>query len=294
MSKYSHSDNTDKNKGTIKIDARRSAWRTVLLTVLLGVILVVVVFPFYWLVVASTRKSADVFSKTPQLIPGKEFINNLHNLVANSQFSSAIVNSLVISVTYVALGIVICSLAGYAFAKYSFRGQKILFGLVIAVMALPSQVTLVPLFKMMLSLHWLGSYQALILPELALPFGVFLMRQSMSSFPTEIIESARIDGAGELRILLTIVLPTMRPSLAALAIFLFLGRWNDFVYPLVITRTPEQYTIPVALATLQGIGSTDYGQLLAGTAISIVPVLILFIFLQKQFVSGMFAGSIKE
>jgi lactose/L-arabinose transport system permease protein len=147
---------------------------------------------------------------------------------------------------------------------------------------------------MMLSLHWLGSYQALILPELALPFGVFLMRQSMSSFPTEIIESARIDGAGELRILLTIVLPTMRPSLAALAIFLFLGRWNDFVYPLVITRTPEQYTIPVALATLQGIGSTDYGQLLAGTAISIVPVLILFIFLQKQFVSGMFAGSIKE
>ncbi len=246
-----------------RIDAKRNGWRTVGLTAILGIGLIVFVFPFYWLLVASTRKSTDVFSKTPHMIPGTELFNNIRNLMTNTQFGDAIVNSLIVSVTYVIVGGVICSLAGYAFAQYRFRGRNILFALVIGVMALPSQVTLVPLFKMMLSFGWLGTYQALILPDLALPFGVFLM-------------------------------PTMKPTLAALAIFMFLGRWNDFVYPLVITRTPEQYTLPVALATLQGANTTDYGQLLAGTTISILPVLILFLFLQKEFVSGMTAGSVKE
>ena len=268
-----------------RIDAKRNGWRTVGLTAILGIGLIVFVFPFYWLLVASTRKSTDVFSKTPHMIPGTELFNNIRNLMTNTQFGDAIVNSLIVSVTYVIVGGVICSLAGYAFAQYRFRGRNILFALVIGVMALPSQVTLVPLFKMMLSFGWLGTYQALILPDLALPFGVFLMRQAMSTFPTSIVEAARID---------TIVLPTMKPTLAALAIFMFLGRWNDFVYPLVITRTPEQYTLPVALATLQGANTTDYGQLLAGTTISILPVLILFLFLQKEFVSGMTAGSVKE
>ena len=277
-----------------RIDAKRNGWRTVGLTAILGIGLIVFVFPFYWLLVASTRKSTDVFSKTPHMIPGTELFNNIRNLMTNTQFGDAIVNSLIVSVTYVIVGGVICSLAGYAFAQYRFRGRNILFALVIGVMALPSQVTLVPLFNMMLSFGWLGTYQALILPDLALPFGVFLMRQAMSTFPTSIVEAARIDGAGEMRIFGTIVLPTMKPTLAALAIFMFLGRWNDFVYPLVITRTPEQYTLPVALATLQGANTTDYGQLLAGTTISILPVLILFLFLQKEFVSGMTAGSVKE
>lgn len=243
-----------------RVDAKRNGWRTVGLTAILGIGLIVFVFPFYWLLVASTRKSTDVFSKTPHMIPGTELFNNIRNLMTNTQFGDAIVNSLIVSVTYVIVGGVICSLAGYAFAQYRFRGRNILFALVIGVMALPSQVTLVPLFKMMLSFGWLGTYQALILPDLALPFGVFLMRQAMSTFPTSIVEAARIDGAGEMRIFGTIVLPTMKPTLAALAIFMFLGRWNDFVYPLVITRTPEQYTLPVALATLQGANTTDYGQ----------------------------------
>lgn len=277
-----------------KINATGNTWRTVLLTGGLAIGLVVFVFPFYWLLVSSTRKSTDIFSKSPKLVPGTEFINNVKHLMESTQFSAAFINSMVVSVVYVVLGGIVCSLAGYAFAQYRFRGQKALFALVIGVMALPSQVTLVPLFKMMLSLDWLGTYQALILPDLALPFGVFLMRQAMSSFPSSIVEAARIDGAGEVRIFATIVLPTMKPTLAALAIFMFLARWNDFVYPLVVTRTSEQYTLPVALATLQGANSTDYGQLLAGTAISVLPVLILFLFLQKEFVSGMTAGSVKE
>lgn len=279
---------------TRKINARGNTWRTVLLTGGLSIGLIVFVFPFYWLLVSSTRKSTDIFSKNPRLTPGTEFLTNVKHLMESTQFSAAFINSMVVSVVYVLAGGVVCSLAGYAFAQYQFRGRKVLFALVIGVMALPSQVTLVPLFKMMLSLDWLGTYQALILPDLALPFGVFLMRQAMSSFPSSIVEAARIDGAGEIRIFATIVLPAMKPTLAALAIFMFLARWNDFVYPLVITRTSEQYTLPVALATLQGANSTDYGQLLAGTAISILPVLILFLFLQKEFVSGMTAGSVKE
>lgn len=279
---------------TRKINVRGNTWRTVLLTGGLSIGLIVFVFPFYWLLVSSTRKSTDIFSKNPRLTPGAEFFTNVKHLMESTQFSAAFINSMVVSVVYVLAGGVVCSLAGYAFAQYQFRGRKVLFALVIGVMALPSQVTLVPLFKMMLSLDWLGTYQALILPDLALPFGVFLMRQAMSSFPSSIVEAARIDGAGEIRIFATIVLPAMKPTLAALAIFMFLARWNDFVYPLVITRTSEQYTLPVALATLQGANSTDYGQLLAGTAISILPVLILFLFLQKEFVSGMTAGSVKE
>jgi lactose/L-arabinose transport system permease protein len=161
-------------------------------------------------------------------------------------------------------------------------------------LALPSQVTLVPLFQIMVWLGWLDSYQAIILPGLAMPFGVFLMRQAMSSIPDELIQAARVDGAGEFRLLMRIVIPTVRPALSALAIFLFLGQWNAFVFPLVVLRTPDAYTIPVALATLQGVSSTDYGQLLTGTMLSRLPILILFLFLQRQFVAGILAGAVKQ
>lgn len=285
---------SEKNRGSQKIDRTGRAWRSVALTGGLGLGLIIFIFPFWWLVVASTRSANEIYAKTPHLTPGGEFLNNLKGLMGSTDFGTAIVNSVVVSVLYVLIGAVVCSLAGYAFAQYQFKGSKILFGLVIAVMSLPGQVTLVPLFKMMLNFGWLGSYQSLILPDLAMPFGVFLMKQAMGSFPRTIVEAARIDGAGEFRIFSTIVLPAMKPSLAALSIFMFLARWNDFTYPLVVQRSPSQYTIPVALATLQGIGTTDYGQLLAGTALSVLPVLILFVFLQKEFVSGMLAGSIKE
>jgi hypothetical protein len=136
----------------------------------------------------------------------------------------------------------------------------------------------------------------LILPNLAVPFGIFLMRQTMLSVPDELIEAARIDGSGEFRTFFQIVLPTMRPSLAAAAIFLFLGQWNDFVYPLVVLRTQDAYTVPVALASLQGVSSTDYGALLTGTLVSVIPVLFLFLFLflQRHFVAGLLAGSVKQ
>ncbi|WSM30291.1 carbohydrate ABC transporter permease [Streptomyces sp. NBC_01689] len=180
------------------------------------------------------------------------------------------------------------------FAKFRFRGRDAMFTVIIASLALPGQVTLVPLFKMMVALGWLNSHQGLILPNLALPFGIFLMRQAMQSVPDELIQAARVDGAGEIRTFFQIVMPAMRPALAALAIFLFLGQWNDFVYPLIVQRTPEAYTLPVSLGTLHGVQSTDYGQLRTGTLISIVLVLVLFLFLQRYFVAGLLAGSVKQ
>lgn len=267
---------------------------SVLLTAGIALGAVVMISPFVWLFIATTNTTTAIFSSPPALLPGPEFWNNLTGLLDSVQFGAAIRNSLIVSLTYTAFGIVVCSAAGYAFAKFRFPGRNIMFGVLIASLALPGQVTLVPLFKIMVQLGWLDSYQAQILPELALPFGIFLMRQAMQAVPDELLQAGRMDGAGEFRIFFRIVLPTMKPSLAALAIFLFLARWNDFVYPLIIQRTAESYTLPVALATLRGVQSTDYGQLLTGTFLSILPVLVMFLFLQRYFVAGLLGGSVKQ
>ena len=267
---------------------------SLILTVVIGIGAVLMLVPFYWLVVASTHKTRDIFSNPPNMVPGDQLWTNLYNLFTEAHFGAALQNSILVALLYALFGAVICTMAGYAFAKFSFYGQNVLFGLVLVILALPSQVTLVPLFQIMVNLNWLNTYQALILPNLALPFGIFLMRQTMQSVPDELIQAARVDGAGEFRIFLQIVLPIMRPALAALGIFMFLGQWNDFVYPLIVLRTPEAYTVPVALATLQGVSTTDYGQLLAGTAASVLPVLALFLFLQRQFVAGILAGAVNQ
>jgi lactose/L-arabinose transport system permease protein len=255
---------------------------------------VLMALPFYWLIIATTYPSNEIFSTPPHFTPGGAFLQNVTGLFGDTMFGRAMLNSLFVSGVYTLLGLVVCTAAGYAFAKFEFRGKSPMFAVLLVTLALPSQVTLVPLFQLMVWLGWLDTYQAIILPSLALPFGVFLMRQTMSSVPDELIQAARVDGAGEFRLFARIVVPTVRPALAALAIFLFLAQWNAFVYPLVVLRTPDAYTLPVALATLQGVGTTDYAQLLTGTMLSMVPILILFLFLQRQFVAGILAGAVKQ
>ncbi|MET0855081.1 MAG: carbohydrate ABC transporter permease [Microterricola sp.] len=276
------------------IVAAKSPGRSLVLTTAIAAGAVLMVLPFYWLLIATTYDAKEIFSTPPHFLPGTAFVDNFVGLFRDTMFGRSMLNSLLVSTTYTVLGLVVCTAAGYAFAKFRFRGQGFLFGAVLVTLALPSQVTLVPLFQIMVSLGWLDSYQALILPNLALPFGIFLMRQTMYAIPDEMIQAARIDGAKEFRVFAGIVVPTIRPAIAALAIFLFLAQWNDFVYPLVVLRTPESYTVPVALASLQGIGTTDYGQLLMGTMLSMLPVLILFLFLQRHFVAGILAGAVKQ
>ncbi|MFI8461006.1 carbohydrate ABC transporter permease [Kitasatospora sp. NPDC085464] len=273
---------------------RASRRGQVLLTGAMLALLAFTVAPLYWLAIASTHTSHDIFGRPPQLLPGGRLGINLGNLEESVGFGRVVLNSLLLSVVYTVLGGIVCTLAGYGFAKYRFRGQGVLFSLLLLALVVPTQLTIVPLFKMMVNLDWLNTYQAVLLPNLALPFGIFLMRQSMRSLPDELLQAGRIDGCGELGLFLRIALPTMRPALAALAMFLFLFQWNDFLWPLVALRDPSSYTIPVALAALTGSSDVDYGQLLTGTAVAAVPMAVLFLFLQKHFVSGMLAGAVKQ
>ncbi|MFE0379011.1 carbohydrate ABC transporter permease [Streptomyces inhibens] len=272
----------------------RHRGRGILLTSGLAIALAAVAIPFYWLVIASTHSSKEIFDSPPPMVPGGHLLDNLTSLQESAQFGRVVLNSLLIAVVYTVCAGAVCTLAGYAFAKYRFRGREGMFGLLMLGLVIPAQVTLVPLFKMMADLQWLNTYQAVIMPNLALPFGIFLMRQSMAALPDELLDSGRMDGCGELRLFWKVVLPPMKPALAALAIFLFLYQWNDFVWPLIILRDGASFTIPVALASLQGLDNTDYGAILAGTSIAAIPMAIVFLALQRHFVSGLLAGAVKE
>ncbi|NUR30625.1 MAG: carbohydrate ABC transporter permease [Catenulispora sp.] len=264
------------------------------LTLVLATVTGLSVAPFYWLVISATQKDSDIFAWPPKLVPGTHFLANLRDLNDKIGLWRVLGNSLAVASLQTLGGLFVALLAGYAFAKFRFRGRTVLFGLLLSTLVVPDQVMLVPLFQMMRSFHLLDSYQALVLPGLCVPFAIFMMRQALSGLPDELLDAARVDGAGELRVLLSVVVPVMRPFLAAMSVFLFLGSWNSFVWPLIAMRSPEMHTLPVALATLHGQESnTDYGAILSGTALSTVPIMILFLVLQKQFISGLLAGATK-
>jgi lactose/L-arabinose transport system permease protein len=252
------------------------------------------VLPLFWTIVWSSWDTASIFSFPPKFAPGPDFVKNLTDLRGSLDIWRVTFNSVVVSVIGMVGALFFCSLAGFAFAKYRFRGRTVLFYLLLATMAVPGWVTVVPLFVIMLRLNWVNTYQGLIIPGLIPAFGVFLMRQSIEQgVPDELLDAARIDGAGELRIFLQVVLPVMLPNLAALAIFLFAGSWNNLFWPLVMARTADMYTLPVALATLLGQYSHPYGQVMFGSLIMVVPPLVLFLTLQRYFIQGLVVGAVK-
>lgn len=250
--------------------------------------------PFYWMIVGATNPSGEVLRFPPTIIPGKYLLENMKNLNDAIPIMKAVFNSAFIAVTFVALSLLICSMAGYAFAKFKFKGNNIIFGSFLISMMIPYQATIIPLFQIFGALDWINTYHAVILPQLCYPFAIFLIRQNMKGIPTSMIEAARIDGAGEFTIFFKLALPTMKPALAAVSIFLFTHQWNNFMWPLIVMTTSDKYTLPVALSTLAGLNSVDYGQLMLGTTISVLPIMIVFLALQKHFVSGILGGAIKE
>ncbi|WP_257347130.1 carbohydrate ABC transporter permease [Pseudalkalibacillus decolorationis] len=259
---------------------------------LIGVI--ISIGPFYWMFIGATHPSGEIFNIPPQLLPGDYLVENFISLQESLGMLKIIWNSLFIALTFTVLSTLISAAAGYAFAKFQFKGRDKIFFMLLLTIMIPYQVTLIPLFELMVSLEWLNTYSAVILPNLAFPFGIYLMRQNMKSIPDSLIEAARIDGAGEFRIFFTIVLATMRPALAAVAIFLFMFQWNNFIWPLVILNSSEMFTLPVALSSLIGMARVDYGQLMLGATLSTLPIMIFFLILQKQFISGILGGSVKE
>ena len=223
-----------------------------------------------------------------------KFTSNYRNLWKTVPYNRYFVNSIFIATASTLLTLFFCSLGGYAFAKYQFRGQKILFGILLASMMVPFQVLLVPLFGLMYDIGWLNSYKAIIIPFSVGAFGVFLMRQFIVTIPSELLDAARIDGCSEFGIYYRVVLPIIKPALGALTIYSFLGSWNGYLWPLIILRDEAKYTLPIGLANLVGIYRQDYGMLMAGTLLSLMPIVILFLAMQREFVQGITLGGVKE
>jgi multiple sugar transport system permease protein len=255
--------------------------------------------PLVWAVGTSLKEPADVFASPPQLIPNPFTLQGYKDVFTVLPFPRFLLNSIIVSVTIVALNVVLGTAAAYAFAKLRFPGRNVLFGALLITLMVPFQVNLIPLYRIMVELHNLtpsigvNTYFGLIAPSAVQVFGIFLMRQYITTIPDSILESARLDGASELRILRSIIFPLARPAIATLAIFTFVTAWNDFLWPLIITESENMRTLPVGLALLSRKNSVNWTDTMAGTVLTILPMLLVFAVLQRRFVEGLTAGAVK-
>ncbi|KPI11526.1 ABC-type transporter, integral membrane subunit [Actinobacteria bacterium OK074] len=271
--------------------SRRS--RAVTYTVLV-LALAATLLPFLWMLLGSFKTQGELLRDPDGWLPRAPTLGNFTTWLDDLHFGRYFFNSALVAVFTVLGNLLFCSMMGYALAKLDFAGKRLLFALVMTMLMVPGVVTFVPLFVMVAKLGMIDTYPALILPFVASPFGVFLMRQFILDLPDELLEAARIDGAGQVRTFTRIVLPLCGPPLATLAIMSFLGSWNSFLWPLVASQTQDKYTLPVALALYsQGQNSTQYGLLLAGSVLVVTPMVALFVALQRYFVQGIAATGIK-
>ena len=249
-------------------------------------------FPLYWIITGSFKNNVEITAREPIWFPMSPTMENYMELFDNPAFLW-LFNIIFISAAAMLLTCITASLAGYALGKKRFIGRGILFTIIICAMALPKQVIVIPLAQLMTFLNLKDTLWAVILPTVGWPFGVFLMKQFSESIPTEILEAARVDGAGELRTFASVVFPMIKPGIGALAIFTFVNTWNDYFLQLVMLITEEKWTLPLAIANMQGEMSTDYGLIMAGAALASVPIIIVFIAFQKYFTQGIAMGAVK-
>ena len=250
-------------------------------------------FPLLWMLAASFMSNGEATTYPPHVLPHAATLEQYRQLFVRLNIGRAFFSSATIAIITTLFSLLFNSMAGYAFAKLRFRGRERMFGLLLAALVIPAQVGMLPLFLLMKSLGLVNTYWGVIIPSLASVFGIFLIRQFMLSIPQELLEAARIDGAGEWRIYWSVVLPLARPILATLAIFTFMTTWNDFMWPLIVLSDQSRYTLPVSLANLVGEHAQDVELMMAGSVVTVVPVLILFLALQRHYLSGLMAGSVK-
>jgi multiple sugar transport system permease protein len=250
--------------------------------------------PFYFMFVFATQPRTEIFSMPPPLWFGEAFLQNLDILRAKIPLWRNLGWSLYVALMSTALTLLFCAMGGYAFAVYEFRFKKPLFGIVMATMLIPSFLGMIPSFLIMDFLGWIDQPRALYLPGAAPAMGIFLMRQYiLSAIPRDLIEAARMDGCNEFRIFRSVVLPLLGPVFGTLGLITFIGSWNNFIGPLIVMRSVEMYTFPLALRSVQSPVDTEWGALMAGSAIAVLPLLILFVFSSRRLIAGLTAGAVR-
>ena len=259
----------------------------------LGILTVIFVFPFYWIMTGAFKSQGDAIKIPPQWWPEAPTLENFEKLLIQNPAGQWLLNSILIAGLTTLAVCLTSSLAGYVLEKKRFYGQKMLFSIFIMAMALPKQVIIVPLVRMISFLNMHDSMMAVILPLIGWPFGVFLMKQFSENVPKELLESAKIDGCNELRTFSNIVLPIVKPGVASLAIFTFINTWNDYFMQLVMLSSRDNLTISLGVATLQAELSTNYGLIMAGAALAAVPIVTVFLVFQKSFTQGITMGAVK-
>jgi len=261
-------------------------------------LLVVVSFgmiaPMAWMILVSLRSSPEQYTSLGQMIAAPTVAVNYADAWTSDNFLGYFINSLLVASVVTAGNVVFCLWAGYAFARRRFAGKGLLFASILGVLAVPQQVIMIPLYRLVASFDWINTYAALIVPWLVTPFGIFLVRQYIESMPAELEDAARIDGAGEWYILTKIVAPLCRPVLTVLAIYTFLSNWNSFLFPFLFTNDEAHRTLPVGLAFYLGKQSIDWGHLMAGASIAAAPIIVLFVMFQRRIIEGLTAGALKE
>lgn len=264
------------------------------LYVVLAAGLALMIGPFVWMLLGSVKPENEIRQVPPTWLPERPTMENFTELFQRLDFPTFFTNSLLVAVAVTLGNLAFASMVGYALAKLDFPGRRVIFALVVGTLMVPGMAVFIPQFVLVANLGLVNTYPGLILPFLVQPFGIFLMRQFIGGLPDELIEAARIDGAGELRIFARVILPLCGPALATLAILTFLGSWNNFLWPLVVAQSEDKYTLPVALA-LYAVGEnrTSFGLLLAGAVVVAIPMIVLFLTLQKHFTQGIATTGIK-
>ncbi|MFL6262772.1 MAG: carbohydrate ABC transporter permease [Thermoanaerobaculia bacterium] len=250
--------------------------------------------PLLWMVSASLMPTGEALSLPVRLLPSHPTLQHYAELFSRLNLGRTFFNSLFLALAITAISLLCNSMAGYAFAKLRFRGRGRLFALLLATLVVPPQVTVLPLFLEIRALGLVNSFGGVIVAAIATVFGIFLIRQFAQGIPDELLDAARLDGASELRIYWTVVLPLLRPILVTLGVFTFLTSWNDFLWPLTVLTDESKYTLPVALANLSGEHVLDAELMMAGAVITVLPGLLVFLALQRSYVEGIVMGSIKE
>jgi multiple sugar transport system permease protein len=271
----------------------RARANNIVLYTLLIVTAALSLLPMLWMIAASFMSAGEANTFPPKLLPSDPTLEHYRTLFTRLNLGRYLLNSTIIAVTVTVVSLVINSMAGYAFAKLRFHGRDKLFRYLTLGLVIPVQVSMLPLFLLLREMGLINTYWGVIIPGLASIFGIFLIRQYAISIPDDLIDAARIDGAGEFRIYWSVVLPVIRPILATLAIWTFLSTWNDFMWPLIVLNDDSMFTLPVALANLSGERVQDTELMMAGSVLTVLPVLLVFLFLQRYYVEGITQGSVK-